>query len=449
MTRRRCQPDAAVLVVGDASTAEDLSNRLSRPVVAVDHYLDALGEMAHRPVHAVVGRVKPMRSSLASTVQAVRRLSPRGRLLLLVQPADEPDAMRAVRLGFDDYLVGPLRPGELAAAVEGDDGADAAPADEGTEQIGAAEGRAAEPVRASAARTEAVDDGSKPSRDLAMVEKLLGRRSDMRGGAVRVIQRELRSPDVRWSAQPVLDAAACVPVTYDDQPFGHLVSDTCGDQQLTEWADWLARWLALEARITHLNHLALHDELTGVWNRRYFDRFLASVLRRAKQQRFRVTLLIFDIDDFKKYNDRYGHAAGDEILRQAARLMQSVVRKHDVVARIGGDEFGVIFWDAEQPRRAHSEHPQSIGRIARRFQKAICGHKFPQLADLAPGTLTISGGLASYPWDGQTAKELVRLADQMLLRSKQQGKNVITFGPGALKVCNGLDESDPGHVAAD
>ncbi|MCG8507959.1 MAG: GGDEF domain-containing protein, partial [Rhodospirillales bacterium] len=204
---------------------------------------------------------------------------------------------------------------------------------------------------------------------------------------------------------------------------------------LQPWADWLARWLALDLRMKELNQMALRDDMTGAWNRRYFNRFLNRILKRAGEDRSQVTLMVFDIDDFKLYNDRYGHAAGDEILREAARLMQSVVREHDVVARIGGDEFAVIFWDAEGPRRPNSKHPQDVVEAARRFRAAICKHSFPKLLDQAPATLTISGGLASFPWDGRTAEQLLERADAMAMQSKRQGKNAITFGPGAESQC--------------
>ncbi len=431
------QDDAMVLVVGDVAAAEQLSRTQSHPVVQVDNYLDALGEMSNRELHALVGQVGPMRTSLEATVRAVRQVAPSSRLVLVAQASDEPDAMRAVRLGFDDYLIGPFGPGELAAAI---DHRDATPHEADKKVELEVDADVSLPRITERARPAVSND----SDDLALVEKLLTRRAEMRDQAVRVIQRELKTSDVRWSAENVLDVRTCVPITYEQQQLGYLSSDECGLEELAEWGDWLARWLALEARITQLNHMALHDELTGVWNRRYFDKFLDSVVRRAKEQRFRVTVLIFDIDDFKQYNDQYGHAAGDAILRAAAKLMDSVVRKHDVVARIGGDEFGVIFWDGDKSRQdkdgGTQEHPQSIPRIAARFQKAICSHKFPQLADLAPGTLTISGGLASYPWDGQTPDELVKLADKMLLKSKAQGKNAITFGPGAMKVCQVMED---------
>lgn len=204
-------------------------------------------------------------------------------------------------------------------------------------------------------------------------------------------------------------------------------------QRLESWAAWAGCWLAMHEHVQELRELAFKDELTGAWNRRYFERFLEAILKRAAAERFPVTLMVYDIDDFKKYNDQYGHAAGDEILRETARLMRSVIRAHDVVARIGGDEFAVVFWDPKGPRRPHSRHPADVRQAARRFQEAVCNHRFPKLLDQSRGTLTISGGLASFPWDGRTAQELLEKADAMCLASKKQGKNVITFGPGALR----------------
>src|SRR5205823_1003498 len=112
----------------------------------------------------------------------------------------------------------------------------------------------------------------------------------------------------------------------------------------------------------------------------------------------------------------------------------------DRVCRIGGDEFVVLFHDPEGPRVPPPpgpvpHTPQSIASIAARFQKQICEHNFPKLADQAPGTLTISGGLETFPWDGNTVQELLDRADALALRSKAGGKNVITLGPGAERVC--------------
>ena len=150
--------------------------------------------------------------------------------------------------------------------------------------------------------------------------------------------------------------------------------------------------------------------------------------------------MVFDIDDFKRYNDSYGHEAGDIILRETVALLNSVIRASDRVCRIGGDEFAVIFADVLGPREIGSSHPESVEMIARRFQQQICAMRFPKLGLEAPGTLSISAGLASYPWDGNDPVTLLRLADQRALESKRKGKNHITFGPGAADVCAGERE---------
>ncbi|UCF15743.1 MAG: diguanylate cyclase, partial [Phycisphaerales bacterium] len=98
-------------------------------------------------------------------------------------------------------------------------------------------------------------------------------------------------------------------------------------------------------RIRQLEKLATEDDLTGLKNRRYIWEFSRQIIERSAKEARQVTLLVFDIDDFKHYNDVYGHNAGDEILKQAAALIKRCCRAHDVVGRIGGDEFAVVFWD--------------------------------------------------------------------------------------------------------
>ncbi|MEM9560157.1 MAG: diguanylate cyclase [Planctomycetota bacterium] len=204
---------------------------------------------------------------------------------------------------------------------------------------------------------------------------------------------------------------------------------------LARHAEWLSHWLRLSARQRDLRHAAFTDPLTGAWNRRYFERYLGAAIDRAKSARIPLTVMVFDIDNFKAYNDRHGHGAGDEILSETVRLLGSTIRPTDRVCRIGGDEFAVIFFEPDGPRDATSRPPESIYQIARRFQQQICQHRFPKLGAHAQGTLTISGGLATYPWDGTDAGALLRRADELALRSKAQGKNALTFGPGATEVC--------------
>ena len=159
-----------------------------------------------------------------------------------------------------------------------------------------------------------------------------------------------------------------------------------------------------------------------------------------------MTLLLFDIDEFKYYNDTYGHLAGDEILREVTRLIHRCCRAHDVVARMGGDEFAVLFWDtgeprelydrevpeiiteepdAAEPQHPHKHHPQIAMFLSNRFRRAMKNNEFPSLGPDARGKLTISGGLACYPHDGKTLPDLFAKADEALLSAKRFGKNRI------------------------
>jgi diguanylate cyclase (GGDEF)-like protein len=187
-------------------------------------------------------------------------------------------------------------------------------------------------------------------------------------------------------------------------------------------------------RIKQLEKLATEDDLTGLKNRRYIREFSRQIISRAGSQNGRVTLLIFDIDNFKHYNDVYGHSAGDEVLKQAAVLMRRCCRGHDVVGRIGGDEFAVVFWDdpriklskeESERRSAMADHPKEAIFIAKRLIKELGKAQFPLLGPEGKGVLTISGGLASFPRDGLTTNELFEQADKALFEAKRSGKNKI------------------------
>lgn len=194
-----------------------------------------------------------------------------------------------------------------------------------------------------------------------------------------------------------------------------------------------------DRRIEALERLVIQDDLTGLKNRRYLRQFLPQVLSLAGRDQLRVTLLIFDIDDFKHYNDAFGHAVGDNVLRQAGRMIQRCCRGHDVVARLGGDEFAVVFWDlpGEHPeglsdhlnqrdrRSAGLDHPREPMFIAERFCKKLQQASFEFIGPKGKGTLTISGGLATFPNDAKTPEDLLQRADMAMLEAKRSGKNRI------------------------
>ncbi|MBO6514208.1 MAG: GGDEF domain-containing protein [Phycisphaerales bacterium] len=249
--------------------------------------------------------------------------------------------------------------------------------------------------------------------------------------AVGLIGKRIGRDDVEFTTGAVEHGVA---VHSGGRVHGSLVCEDlswmhrAGARVLAEHAVWLGAWLRLEQQQRALRMAAFTDELTGAWNRRYFKRFLDAAIEQARSARRTLTLLYFDIDDFKGYNDRYGHEAGDEILVETVRLLESVIRPGDKVCRIGGDEFVVIFYEPKGPRDLGSSPPESIYSLATRFQQQICEHRFPKLGDEACGTLTISGGLASFPWDGSDGESLLAVADRLAMQSKRSGKNVITLG---------------------
>jgi len=194
-----------------------------------------------------------------------------------------------------------------------------------------------------------------------------------------------------------------------------------------------------DARLRELERLATEDDLTGLKNRRYVREFLRQITERAKKEGLRVTLLLFDIDNFKHYNDTYGHNVGDMVLKQAAVMMRRCCRAHDVIGRIGGDEFAVIFWDCPAPRDkaqpaqkpkaerrgADAGHPSEALFISERFRSQISSADLAFLGHEGKGVLTVSGGLAAFSSDSMTAQDLLEQADKALLEAKRSGKNQI------------------------
>jgi diguanylate cyclase (GGDEF)-like protein len=163
----------------------------------------------------------------------------------------------------------------------------------------------------------------------------------------------------------------------------------------------------LESANRALQALTITDSLTGVQNRRAFDLALEEELARASRQGTALSLLLLDIDGFKEYNDRFGHPAGDQALRDVAELLAAHTRPFDVVARYGGEEFAVVL-------------PNTGVEAA-----VAAGERLRCAVEAAPWTergLTISVG-ASTTAGGQDANALIEAADRALYRMKQDGRN--------------------------
>jgi diguanylate cyclase (GGDEF)-like protein len=251
----------------------------------------------------------------------------------------------------------------------------------------------------------------------------------MRAANVRIVLGN----DVAWVGEPQAEPALAEPVVSQGRPVGkilvgarHRAPFSVGEvEKIRHYGRLITHLVEAADQQQQWQNLALVDEVTGLPNRRYLMQGLNSLLRRAGSERFRVTVLFFDLDGFKHFNDTYGHAAGDDVVRETGQLFRKCCRKDDIVARYAGDEFVVVFWDAEEPRVSGSKHPTDVLLVLRRFRKALESHEFTKLGPEAIGHITISGGLASYPWDANSAEELIEKADRAMLEAKRAGKNRI------------------------
>ena len=266
--------------------------------------------------------------------------------------------------------------------------------------------------------------------DIDLVRSLMHQPTQFRETLLKVLQEQ-----TGWTYCEFINDESCAPETalttslrYGHQEHGCLAAIGSTTNDLQRWGRWASCWLELHRKQRDLKLLAYQDELSGAWNRRFLKTCFSRELQLAKETRRPLTVMIFDIDDFKHYNDTWGHDAGDEIIREVVKLLRTIIRKGDHVCRIGGDEFAVLFCDPEPPREPGSNHPTTVEILAKRFREQVSKAHFPKLGEEATGVLSISGGLATFPWDGVDVDSILQKADERLLQSKGQGKNSITIG---------------------
>lgn len=175
--------------------------------------------------------------------------------------------------------------------------------------------------------------------------------------------------------------------------------------------------LALENSELHkkTEELTIIDELTETYNYRYFVQKLQEEKRRASRYELPLSLIMVDIDWFKKLNDTYGHEVGNVVLRRLSRIIQRCIRDVDIFARYGGEEFAIIL------PQTHREEAAIIGeRIREQVEKEVFEAR--QYGKLK---VTVSVGVSSFPENGKSQEELVSVADQALYQAKNEGKNAV------------------------
>jgi two-component system cell cycle response regulator len=223
--------------------------------------------------------------------------------------------------------------------------------------------------------------------------------------------------------------------------------------------DLRAKVRELEQARERLRQLAITDGLTGLYNHRYLKEHLEQELLRAQRHQLHVAVVMLDIDHFKKFNDTYGHPAGDTILRTIARLLKENIRKIDLAARYGGEEFCLVLVEtnkiaaaiaAEKVRRIVEEHyfnhfavetpnvaaladwtpsppaeesaPEVVTMVASEWRD---GNSNANHNKVSKHHITISMGVATFPDDAVELSQLIEIADQRLYRAKKQGRNQV------------------------
>jgi diguanylate cyclase (GGDEF)-like protein len=164
-----------------------------------------------------------------------------------------------------------------------------------------------------------------------------------------------------------------------------------------------------------LQRLAETDPLTWLFNRRHFDRRLEAETNRALRAEHLLALLMIDVDRFKLYNDRYGHAVGDEVLKAVAAAVKQAVRLYDVPTRYGGDEFAIILPDADT---------EAATRVATRILEKATDAALPAELVAARERLQLSIGIATFPRPAGDAAALVESADAAMYRAKESGGGI-------------------------
>ena len=218
----------------------------------------------------------------------------------------------------------------------------------------------------------------------------------------------------------------CIPLLSFGQTLGVLVLDSTRTSAfhsadrptLESVADICANAVQNAHHVERVRQLAYIDGLTGIFNRRFFELRINQEIERARRFDSGLSIIILDIDQFKRLNDEFGHLLGDEVLRQISSVFSQHLRKIDVVCRYGGEEFAILL-----PQTG----VEQAMRVAEKLRCVVEAWPFPGV----PRPVTISAGTAAFPRHGITRDELVQAADAGMYTAKQAGRNRVCLAPMA------------------
>jgi len=233
-----------------------------------------------------------------------------------------------------------------------------------------------------------------------------------------VIENDVNSVEGYIAGFAETQSEMCVPLIIFGEKLGVLALDSARRnafvtedvQPLESVADICAAAIQNAHNFDRMRQLAYVDGLTGIHNRRYFEMRIVEELERAGRFQGRMSVIMVDIDHFKKMNDEFGHLLGDEMLRAVSSILKQQLRKMDMVCRYGGDEFAIVVPETTG---------ESAMRVAEKLRRQVETHYFPGV----PRPVTISCGVADYPAHGVSRDEVVAAADSALYLAKQAGRN--------------------------
>jgi diguanylate cyclase (GGDEF)-like protein len=390
-------------------------------VTVASTYLEGVAVLARQSTRGLVVGVDPTVRKLDNAVAGLRKAAgPASRIVLCCLPSGEPLTRGVLSSGADDYLIYPPNGVELDAAL-------------------------ALPTSGSDVRAAAPEVPLPTWEELTSLTEVLAGLGDGRRAVLqqlcKLISETMRTPFVRINVgqdsvhvgEANTDPALVESIETAGTALGQIYIgprqrspfSAAEVEKLRHYGRLIAHLIKAADQQQKWHRLAMIDEVTQLPNRRYLKQALESLIQRAATERFSLTVVLFDLDGFKHFNDIYGHSTGDQVLRETGQLIRRHCRRHDIVVRFAGDEFVVVFWDAEEPRVAGSKHPTDALAVLRRFKKALSSQEFAKLGPDTKGRITISGGLATFPWNARDAESLIEQADQAMLRAKRDGKNRI------------------------
>jgi diguanylate cyclase (GGDEF)-like protein len=219
----------------------------------------------------------------------------------------------------------------------------------------------------------------------------------------------------------------CLPLIANSEILGVLHLSRLGGSEMEAGIPWAAESIAERTaiaisvirRVERLQIRATRDALTGIYNRRFMEEALAIEQSRAERRGSPIGLMMVDVDYFKRFNDTFGHDAGDAVLRGIGRLLRRTMREGDMPCRYGGEEFAVILPGADLAQTR--QRAEAIRTAIERWKPQNEGHSF--------GQVTVSIGIAALPLNGNSWQAALKVADEALYAAKRGGRNQVAAGP--------------------